>query len=365
MKPVLILTAAFGEGHNAAARNLKESLEALYPGHPVFIHDPFLEAYGWVNRLSQEAYKFVISRAPWAWQWVFDWLHETDVIQDSMGLFSPAARHLRHLVEKLQPGVIVSTYPGCNHLLEHCFPRSIARDWRVVTIVTDSITVNSVWSKSPSHYFIVANHPTREVMRHLGVAESRLQVLGFPVPRIFARLDEDPKPPLTLRRVLYVVNSAHHLAPGIVQSLLAVPDIDLTVTVGRDQSLGDKLKHVAQTKGKSLQVHGWTPEMPQLMRSHHLVISKAGGATVQESLAAGTPMIITQVVPGQEEGNAHLVCQHGAGRQAETAEAIASATEEAFANGGIVWQKWQTQAASLARPTAADDCATFIHNHCL
>ena len=46
--------------------------------------------------------------------------------------------------------------------------------------------------------------------------------------------------------------------------------------------------------------------MPELMMSNHLVISKAGSAIVQEAIAARCPMIINQVIPGQEEGNAEL-----------------------------------------------------------
>jgi UDP-N-acetylglucosamine:LPS N-acetylglucosamine transferase len=52
---------------------------------------------------------------------------------------------------------------------------------------------------------------------------------------------------------------------------------------------------------------GWTDRMPQMLMSHNLVITKAGGATVQEALAACCPLIINQVVPGQEEGNWELV----------------------------------------------------------
>jgi UDP-N-acetylglucosamine:LPS N-acetylglucosamine transferase len=35
------------------------------------------------------------------------------------------------------------------------------------------------------------------------------------------------------------------------------------------------------------------------MLESHLLISKAGGATVQETIAAKCPMIISQVVPGR------------------------------------------------------------------
>ena len=44
MKSVLILTAGYGEGHNAAARNLHEALLAASPETNVIVSDVFLEA---------------------------------------------------------------------------------------------------------------------------------------------------------------------------------------------------------------------------------------------------------------------------------------------------------------------------------
>ena len=47
------------------------------------------------------------------------------------------------------------------------------------------------------------------------------------------------------------------------------------------------------------------------MLKHDFVITKAGGATTHECFAAGIPMGINYVVPGQEEGNAELACLRG------------------------------------------------------
>jgi processive 1,2-diacylglycerol beta-glucosyltransferase len=52
--------------------------------------------------------------------------------------------------------------------------------------------------------------------------------------------------------------------------------------------------------------------------SHHVVISKAGGATTREAIAARCPMLVSQIVPGQEEGNYELLRRHGVGALAET-----------------------------------------------
>jgi len=66
-RPILILTSAFGEGHNAAARNLATSLRALDPGRPVEVRDLFAEAYGGLYKVAQKAYFLFINHFPGLW----------------------------------------------------------------------------------------------------------------------------------------------------------------------------------------------------------------------------------------------------------------------------------------------------------
>jgi processive 1,2-diacylglycerol beta-glucosyltransferase len=100
--------------------------------------------------------------------------------------------------------------------------------------------------------------------------------------------------------------------------------------------------------------------MPRLMHSSHLLIGKAGGAAVQETIAAGSPMIINQVVPGQEEGNARLIVETGCGVVATSPEAIAAAVERAFADDEKLWREWFANIRQLGRPNASLDIARFI-----
>ncbi len=362
MNSVLILTAGFGEGHNAAARNLREAILAASPDTNVVISDPFLETYGAFNRLIQRGYVATINHAPFLWQAVFELMDRPRLVEMHMGFYGAAGRHLQSLIEKLQPGVIVSTYPGCNHLLDLIYRKRLKRPFRTVTIITDSITVNTVWHRAHSDAFIVANEPTAVVMRTAGLSPQKIHVLGFPVPRIFAsQMVNRPVPPLDGQwRVLYVINSGRRLAPEIVRHLLQLENISLSITVGRDDDLARRISAVAKVVGKRPEVYGWTSEMPRLMAENHLLISKAGGATVQEALAAQTPMIITQIVPGQEEGNARLMLESGAGALATTAPDIARAVGHAFAEHATPWRAWQVAAESLSRPDASNEIASFV-----
>jgi hypothetical protein len=89
------------------------------------------------------------------------------------------------------------------------------------------------------------------------------------------------------------------------------------------------------------------------MMSHHLVISKAGGATVQEAIAARCPMIVNQVIPGQEEGNAELITKFNLGAVVEKNKEVAGAVELAFEKRATLWHEWRRNLKKISRPDAA------------
>jgi processive 1,2-diacylglycerol beta-glucosyltransferase len=96
------------------------------------------------------------------------------------------------------------------------------------------------------------------------------------------------------------------------------------------------------------------------MLSSHLVVSKAGGATTHECVAAGTPMIVTQVIPGQEAGNARLIVEHGAGTYGLTPAAAKAAVAAAFADDWAVWREWKRSVEGLGDAGGADRVAALV-----
>jgi UDP-N-acetylglucosamine:LPS N-acetylglucosamine transferase len=79
-----------------------------------------------------------------------------------------------------------------------------------------------------------------------------------------------------------MINAGKEQAPGIVARLLEIERLHLTVTVGRDEALRARIDEVATRAGRPIEIHGWTPQMPELLMTHHVLIGKAGGATVQD-----------------------------------------------------------------------------------
>jgi len=97
-----------------------------------------------------------------------------------------------------------------------------------------------------------------------------------------------------------------------------------------------------------------------MLHQSHLLVGKAGGATVQETIAAACPMIINHVVAGQEEGNARLILETNSGVVALSPREVVAQIERAFANDAKQWREWVANISKLSRPRAALDIAEFL-----
>lgn len=364
---VLIVTAGFGEGHNAAARNIEEAIKEFHPEILVSVHDFFREVHPWIYPLAQWAYKTSIRRAPWAWNFFYQCLDRFPRASSfGLGLYTRAARRMRHTILRMDAGIVVSTFPGYGPIFQRA-ARKFDLHIPFATVITDSISINSIWLASPSAAYFVPNEPTAQVLEQKGIPRSKIRVTGFPVPLVFAKPPAHPRevPPADgIWKVLYMVNSEGDEAVQTVRGLLALENLALTVTCGRDENLALQMQGLGVASGRSIEVLGWAPDMPSLIRRSHLLIGKAGGATVQEAMAAHTPMVITKVVPGQEEGNARLLTQRGAGFVATTPNAVVAAVERLFESGGTLYRNSLKAATSLSHPAAAKDIATFVSAIC-
>ena len=157
-----------------------------------------------------------------------------------------------------------------------------------------------------------------------------------------------------------MINAGGRAAPEIICGLTRLPHVRLTVTVGRDEGLRRTVEGVNAKAARKFEIVGWSDQLPRLMLESHLLISKAGGATVQETIAAKCPMIISQVVPGQEEGNARLIEETQSGAVATRAEAIIVAAERAFADDARLWREWSENISRLSRPRASLEIAEML-----
>ena len=362
---ILIMTAAYGEGHNAAANALAAAFNEDAPGSALVV-DVFALSCPRLNALIRRAYLAAINGTPRLWRHAYAWMDRPGFMTSGVRMLRAQSAMLEAIIARERPVAICSTFPAYAALF-----KKLGREGRFDTphfnIVTDSISINSVWWRPGCDGWFVPNEDSAEVMRAAGVDPARLHVTGFPVTPYFRRNEGIvTRPQLSLGaapRVLYIVNSGTRNAEATARLLLAEEDWEITCTVGRDESLRRKLLALAGQRRRRAEILGWTDQIPNLLMTHHVVVSKAGGATTQEAIAARCPMIVNQVVPGQEEGNCELLLRHGAGALATTPQAVAAALRSAFSGRGEGWTAWRSALEPMARPDAARTIAAHVLAH--
>jgi|LauGreSBDMM110SN_4_FD.fasta_scaffold29608_1 processive 1,2-diacylglycerol beta-glucosyltransferase len=362
MKKVLILTAGFGDGHNTAAHNiskaLQEDLEVA-----VTVIDIYLQSTPRLTKVLQEGYRIAINRFPMIWGVIFNFLNQPSTLEKTLFMMVPLKRALQKSIDQLQPDIIVSTYPLYAFLIRELRNEGApASAVPFITMITDSTAINVAWYRAGSDAFIVVDKETAAVLSP-DVPKEKIHILGFPVAPRLAALPPLPimtQPPW---KILYLPSSKAQHTLKVLEALRHIPHVQITVVTGRLREMHTSLEKSGIFDGVQLKLIGWTDTIPELLTSHHLYIGKAGGAIVHEAMAAKCPLLISHIVPGQEEGNIELIERHDIGRlAAHYPETIAASVEEVFSQEAETWRRWKEHLKALATSSSTQKIAKFILN---
>ncbi len=357
---ILILTAAFGDGHNSAARNLALALDAA--GAETKVFDPCLVGAPRLTKLLALAYRLVTTHLPKVWLWIYRSAERCDFGGDSPIFLRGPEKTMRAVVEEFRPKVVVSTYPLYPYFLMKMAQEKTSFP-PVFVVITDSIEINASWLGAEAQGWVVTDLATRDVLIAKSLPAERVFETGFPVHPDFAKLqpvaEDDACDPF---RILYFPTSSKScLRKHACAMLDASPAVTLTLVLGRNvrSLLASALEIKAGYPGR-VRLIGWTRRVPKLLNRHHLVVGKAGGATVHEAIAACCPMLIHHLVPGQEEGNLRLLEMIGGGVLACEPEELRHRVVRLLAQDAAAWRKMKNALAKHGKNSGAIAGAKLI-----
>jgi processive 1,2-diacylglycerol beta-glucosyltransferase len=364
MKKILILTAGFDDGHHAAARNLRDAIESRDEDARAEIFDLFADGRGAFSTLFHKTCLGLAQYAPILWNGLSAKPDETAAMERQFGGFARMHDPLEKILLETQPDCVVSTSPAYGHLIQKIFRSHRERPFRFITVVTEALAASPAWFRAPSDFFCVTNETVADSLRTGKIPEEKIKVLGFPVSPEFASFHSaknDLSAPTANepRRVLYLVHSGKKKTGKAVDRLLEQSHVHVTVVAGRDAELKAKLTDRIRGEENRVQILGWTNQLPDLLRSHHVVIAKAGLA-VHEAIAARCPIIVNHFDTSQEEANAKLVEKSGIGAVVEKNREVAEMVEQAFDKRAELWNDWRRNLKKISKPDASPRIAELI-----
>jgi len=208
-----------------------------------------------------------------------------------------------------KPDIIISTLPLCARTIS-AYKEISKIDIPLITCVTD-ISMHNEWIAPNTDIYFVPTRSIKENLIRKNISEDRIYVVGVPVRQEFKDIRYDPKN--TREKHILIMGGGLGLLPDldmIMESLERDPLIKTTIITGSNKKAYNEL----QGKYKNTEVLGYVDRVGDYMKEADLMISKAGGITLFESIYSHTPMFVIKPFLAQEKANAHFIEDNNIGR---------------------------------------------------
>jgi len=324
MKRILILTADAGFGHRSAANAVAAAFHTAYAGEcEIQISNPFEDKHlPPFIRDTQSDYDKIVRQMPDFWKLNYqlsDAPIPVAVIESSMIVLF--IRAIRTLIRDFKPDVVITTHmmfmaPLDAYITLRKLPIPI------ITVVTDMTNIHRIWFYQGVDLCLLPTPEAREQAISQGLAPEIARLTGIPVNPTFA-IEQRSKAAIRAElgwapdvlTALVVGSKRIKKLPSVLNVLNhAGFNLQFALVAGGDDELFTQFKRTEWHS--ATHIYNFTNQMPQFMRAADLIVSKAGGLTTTEAMACGLPMLIVDVTPGQEEGNAAYVVSNQAGEMA-------------------------------------------------
>ncbi|MFM8320355.1 MAG: MGDG synthase family glycosyltransferase, partial [Chloroflexota bacterium] len=366
-KRILIMTADAGFGHRSAANALAAAFKDAYaeqclvevvnplddPAAPGFLRDSQVN-YDDLVRTMPDIYKLNYT--------ISDSVVSAAVMDRALTVMM--VRVVRHYLKNFQPSVVISTHPFYMSPLSSYL--SLTKNKTpFVTVATDLTNVHRLWFNTGANLLVLPTDEAHQQGVEIGFPDANMQVTGIPVNPVFANekrskdeiraeLGWAPGMPTALvmgsKRIKGLMETMHVLNHSGLH-------VQFVLVAGGDDELYEQFKSTEWHH--AVHIYNFVDTMPTFMRAADLVIGKAGGLSVTESMAAGLPLLISDVTPGQEEGNAAYVVEHGVGDRAEDPLAALECLFHWLDRDHALLNERAQKACALGRACSAYDIAAL------
>jgi processive 1,2-diacylglycerol beta-glucosyltransferase len=373
MPRILILYSSLGSGHVSAAKALKEGF-LHFPNVEVLSEDALTYASSVYRSAITQIYEQLSERIPLLYKAFYEGSNVDDLERsvDSnltwARLERPFFRKLGHFVKKTDPDVVVCVQQIPSRLLQ-LLDREDEVSKPQYVVITDTIA-HSTWINYGVNGYFLPNDLSANFLTQRGVDPSLLHVTGIPIH--LESMKPKSKTEVRSRHDLPVDASIVTLFGGglnprrvhlMISDLLKYSDAGMIVlAAGRNGDLLEAVAGLASTSTVMLRKLGTIDYVDDLIVASDLIITKAGGLITSEILARGTPMVIVDPIPGQEEQNADVIAAAGAGVQLRLLEMVTPAVQYLLKHSERLTEMKQA-GLEIGQPRAALNIAEYILNN--
>jgi len=310
-KKILILYNSIGLGHKSIAQNIGYYLSSA--GYEVKLGDILETQKGKLSEYGTKIYQVIIGRMPFIWSFLYlnHWLMDSlSFLRIKVG--GKNSHNVQALINGFNPDTIISTHTNSSAIVAFLKQQGMFNGR--LGIAFSDYHLHRYWLYDQTDFYLANIEEQKQEMIALGIPENNIFVCGMTLP---------PKPEVNTEEVRNKLNipadnkvvliAGGSLGLGMDEELLknlsTRSGVHIVVVCGKNKQLQEKLS--AHYAGSSVIVLGYYLPMDELYAIADILISKPGGLSTAEALRWGLPMLVTYVMPGQEELNYEYLSDKG------------------------------------------------------
>ncbi|MFH1797811.1 MAG: glycosyltransferase [Candidatus Omnitrophota bacterium] len=368
-KKALIFYISRYSGHFHAANAIEKGLLEFSKD----IEIKKINALGYTNPILEKvlnrAYMEVIKNKPEIWERIYDnheVMQKAEKIREALHKFNMPK--MKKLIEAYSPDAIFCT---------QAFPCGMAADYKkkfkknilLVGILTD-YAPHSYWIFDEVDFYITPSDDITEELAKKGVPSHKIKAYGIPVDPKF----QNEKDPQSIRKGLALEEKNETiLIMGGTQGLGAIEDVvesllsdrehnyQLLVVAGANKKLYKRMSKIKLKSNNNLRVFSYVDNIDELMQISAVIISKAGGMTIAETITKRLPMVIVDPLPGHERRNTDYLVKKGAAVEIKEHSQIHKSVNELFDSEGAL-NKMRENIEKLSTKDSALNIAKLAFN---
>ncbi len=320
---VLILSCNTGEGHNSCAKAIKEVYDKN--GDICDITDALKFISDKTSRFISWGHVFVYRNLSWLFNfgYVFTERH-TGTFQSNSMMYNFFSRGSQALYESIIEGkyeAVICVHPFASLMLTET-KRRYHLPIKTAFVATDYTCSPSVKDSKLDYYFIPDESLISE-FESTNIPKEKIVASGIPICQMF--YEASKVIPNSKQHIVMMCGSMGCGPIDKLTDLLTVEnnDIELTVICGTNKKLNARLQKRYGNR-QNLHICGYVKDMPGMLDSADLYLTKPGGISVTEAVIRNKPMAFINAVAGCEAYNREFFVRRGVAFYGKDTEQLAS-----------------------------------------
>ena len=365
---ILIVYALSGIGHKKAAESIYEALKKNNESCQFYLIDILDYASCLLVYAYSKIYLFLIKNLRFFWGFIF-YLTDNRKFHFLFGFLKSLfeninSRRFQDYLLKENFDIIISTHFSSSHIAGYLKKNGKIKA-KLITVVTD-YRAHSVWFVEGSDYFIVASNKTKEDLQRNNISSDKIKVLGIPAGLEFSvnkdtdsireKLQISPK-----ELTIMVMSGGIGIGPYeyLMKKLFPFKEkVNVLFVCGYNKKLYNCLRVLSKKLNTPFKIYQYIDNVDELMQISDIIITKAGGISLTESLIKKLPMLVVSPIPGQEKLNSELMADLGVMKLVETKKEAFTFIKQLINNPDIL-KRMRGNIEKIVQPNTAEEVVRF------